>query len=126
MHIDTFFFFGERDLKTEVEEDIIICLTTPQNSMYYYRSYGAGIHMYENTPNDFTLQTLVKFVTASALSRRNIQVPNGSNQSSDYRAVTSQSVIDVSRTSDGVQLVVPYLPMFDIHQQGQVNLTVVV
>jgi hypothetical protein len=125
MSMDSFFNWGNRELGQEIEDDIVLGLLQPKRSLFYSRSYGAGINMLENTPASITLQILGRYEVAKFMGYRNSVVTNGQNGLPDRRAVASQGSIDISVDRAGqVDFTVNYIPLYDYQSQKSVGLPV--
>jgi hypothetical protein len=112
--IDTFFYAGQIDLRTEIMEDIETALMQPKRSLPYFRSYGAGVSEYENEPVSFGMLIKLRYEIAMALSQRNGYVSNGDNGTLDRRAVTSQTAVTVEQNGPGIDITVPFIALADL------------
>lgn len=122
--IDYFFFYGKTSLGEEIDADLRQGLMQPKRSMFYHRSFGAGITEYENTPQGFALQVSMKYDIATWISKRNLEVTDGSDGTRDRRAVTSQSAITIDQGTDGVDVQVLYIPYYNYQKPATISLPV--
>jgi hypothetical protein len=120
--IDTFFYAGQIDLRTEIAEDIEMSLVQPKRSIPYFRAYGAGVSEYENQPITFDMMIRLRYEIALWLAKRNSYVSNGDNGTPDRRAVTSQMAITVNRSENGLDIDVPFLALFDLTDKNSVTI----
>lgn len=118
---DYFFYYGIVDLRREIEADLLTGIIQDKRSMFYTRSYGAGIGEYENAPQGLALEVGMKYDIASWMARRNSEVSTGANGTRDRRAVTSQGAIRIGQGPDGVDVQVLYVPFFDYEKPGIVT-----
>lgn len=110
--INRFFFYGEGDLKTEIQHDLVVGVLQQERGAYYFREYGVGADSYENNPNSLELQVELKFRIANFVAKRNSRVTDGSNEQPDRRVSTSQSVIRIEpgEKKGEIDITVLYLP----------------
>jgi len=122
--IDYFFYYGLTDQRAEIEADLSQGLMQSKRSMFYDRSFGAGVPEYENAPQGLALQVSLKYDIAAWVARRNQEVSDGSNGKRDRRAITSQNAIQIVQSGDGVDVMVLYIPFFDYQKPATVTLPV--
>ena len=122
--MDGFFWWGERDIETEIADDVLLGLLQPKRSLFYNRAYGSGIGLLENTPNGLSLQIMGRYEATKMMAIRNSVVSNGSN-GPDRRAVTSQGSIKIESDNQGnVDFTVYYLSMYDYQTRRSVSLPI--
>jgi len=121
---DHFFYYGQVDEQKEIEADIIQLLTQDKRSMFYTRSYGAGVSDYENAPQGLALEIGLRYSIATSIAKRNYEVSNGNDGSRDRRAVTSQNAIFIDQTPDGIVVRVIYVPFFNYKTPGIVSVPI--
>lgn len=121
---DYFYHYGEVDQRSEMEADLVQGLVQPPRSMFYYRSYGAGVPGYENAPVSLSTEVALKYSVASWVARRNLEVSDGSGGTRDRRAITSQSAVSVRSDGDSVTVEVLYVPYFDWKSPSTISLPV--
>ena len=122
--IDHFFFYGQIEPRSEIEADLRQGLMQEKRSMFYDRTFGAGVPEYENAPQGLSLQVSLKYDIASWIARRNQEVSDGTNGKRDRRAVTSQNAIQITQSADGVDVNVLYIPFFDYEKPATVTIPV--
>jgi hypothetical protein len=106
---NTFLYYGQAPLEDEVRSDVAAGILQDRRSMFYHRSYGAGLSEYENAPDGIALQVGLKYRAADWLARRNLEVSDGSNGTRDRRVATSQGAMSVEREGGGLILRVLYV-----------------
>ena len=116
--IDSFFYAGKIDLRSEIKEDIEMILVQPERSIPYFRSYGAGITEYENEPISFGMMIQLRYEIAMALATRNSYVSNGDSGTPDRRAITSQMAISVKQSESGLDIEIPFIALIDTTDQS--------
>lgn len=124
MDIDYFFFYGQLDQRKEIEADLLCGLAQGRRTMFYHRSYGAGIPEFENSPVGLALNVSLRYEAAAWVARRNLEVSDGTGGYRDRRAVTSQPAIEISGSGGQVDVQVPYVPAFDVGSVGRVSVRV--
>jgi hypothetical protein len=100
--METFFYYGKTELHQEIEADLNQGMTQEKRSLFYNRSFGAGVPEYENYPKGLSLEIGMRYDIASWVARRNLEVSNGTNGTRDRRAATSQNAITITTDSDTV------------------------
>ena len=123
MDIDHFFYYGQTEQKTEIEGDLTLCLLTPTRSMFYFRSHGSDITEFENKPLSEITKMLLRYNIAKAIANMDSTTTDGSNGYRDRRVITSQNEIQVQSNGQNVDIQVGYLPMYDIDNRGQLDLS---
>lgn len=118
---DYFFFYGQVDQRKEIEADLITLVMQDKRSLFYDRSFGAGIGEYENTPGGLSLEVNMKYDIATAIAKRNYEVTDGTNGTRDRRAISSQSAIRIDQAPGEVDVQVLYIPYFDYQNPGIVR-----
>lgn len=118
---DYFFYYGLVDQRAEISSDITQGVMQPKRSLFYDRSFGAGISEYENTPGGLSLEVGIKYDIASWIAQRNSEVSDGSNDTRDRRAVASQGSISVEQNGTDIDVAVLYIPYFDYQTPGIVS-----
>lgn len=124
MNIDYFFYYGQIEPRAEIEADLIQGLCQDRRSMFYHRSFGAGIPEYENSPIGLALDVSLRYEAASWVARRNREVSDGSGGTRDRRAITSQSVITIDSGNGGLDVTVPYIPYFDWKNPSSITIKI--
>lgn len=120
---DYFFYYGEDhyDYRDECKHDVFEIVIQPQRSMFFFRSYGAGIHL--NFPVGLMQQVMVPFSIVNSLAYRNLYVPDGSDGSKDMRVATAQDAITFGMDDSGnVDINVYYFMYEDIETQKSLRL----
>lgn len=92
---DNFFYWDKNNLSDGNKSEIMAGLMQPSRSLYYSRSWGAGVDNYENRPVSINNLVQIRYNILRFFARRNVLVTNGDEDYPDRRAVTSQNVIDV-------------------------------
>jgi hypothetical protein len=123
---DYFFFYGSVDQRKEIEADLVQGIMQGKRSLFYDRSFGAGVPEYENTAGGLSLEVNMKYDISAWVARRNREVSDGTNGTRDRRVVTSQSAIKIDQRRGEADVQVLYIPFFDYEDPGivQVPLTV--
>jgi len=112
---DNFFYYGQGDLKREIESDIHSIVNQNVRSLYYNRDNdSAGLDQYENTPNAIVQSVLIPYNVVSALSKRNVNVGNGQNGSKDRRIAVSQNSVKIDNKENFIDVSIFYIALFDI------------
>ena len=112
MNPDFLFSWGD-DVDGEIEADVLACLIQPRRSLFYDRSYGAGIPSMENSPNSLIFQVMIKYEAEKAIGIRNQVVTDGTN-GPDRRVAASQGDMEFQSGDNGeVSLSARYLTMKD-------------
>jgi hypothetical protein len=112
---DNFYYYGQGDLKREIESDIHAIVNQNSRSLFYNRSNdSAGLDQYENTPNAIVQSVLIPYNIVSALSKRNINVGDGSNGSKDRRIAVSQNSVKIDNKENFIDVSIFYIALFDI------------
>lgn len=112
---DNFFYYGQGDLKREIESDIHSIVNQETRSLYYNRDNdSAGLDQYENTPNSIVQSVLIPYNIVSALSKRNVNVGNGQNGSKDRRIAVSQNSVKINNKENFIDVSIFYIALFDI------------
>lgn len=115
--VDNFFFSGEVDIDTQITSEVLQSLMQPKRSMFFNRSFGAGIPDYENKPLTAQLQIGMAYDIITGIARRNQEVPNGSDGTTDYRAVASQSGVVVEADGDTLGVSVWVIPLHSLQSR---------
>jgi hypothetical protein len=89
---DLFFYYGT-DVEKECESELLNLVMNPRGAMMYNRRYGAGASDFENYPNGFSMQVVLRYQIADAVAYRNSTVTDGSNNTIDRRIAVSQNFI---------------------------------
>jgi hypothetical protein len=121
MTMQSFFYWGLMPLADEVADDILAGLVQPKRSMYYNRSYGAGLSDYENAPISLSNLVMIKYEAAKFMALRNNLVTDG-NSGPDRRAATSQNLVSVQSNGAGIDVTVPYIMLADMTKPGSASL----
>jgi hypothetical protein len=123
---DYFFFYGQVEQRKEIEADLVQGIMQAKRSLFYDRSYGAGVPGYENTAGGLSLEVNMKYDVSAWVAQRNREVSNGTNGTRDRRVVTSQSAIKINQRRGEVDVQILYIPFYDYQNPGivQVPLTV--
>lgn len=112
---DNFYYYGQGDLKREIESDIHAIVNQNSRSLSYNRSNdSAGLDQYENTPNAIVQSVLIPYNIVSALSKRNVNIGDGSNGSKDRRIAVSQNSVKVDNKENFIDVSIFYIALFDI------------
>jgi hypothetical protein len=124
-----FFNWGQIPISQEVGEDILGGLTQGKRTMYYNRSYGAGVPDFENTPISLLTIVTLRLEVAKFMSTRNAVVTGGQIvngvQYADRRAMTSQNVVQVTDAGGGaLDVTVPYFLLADLSSLKQAKTTI--
>jgi len=96
MSIAHFFAWGTEPLADEVQADLELGMVQPKRSLFYDRSYGAGVPDRENGPVSAVGLVGIKYDVASFVALRNSRVSDGSGGTRDRRVAASQSTVDVT------------------------------
>lgn len=112
--INNFFYAGKVDLDTQIQSEVLQAVLQPKRSMFYNRSYGAGITEYENYPMTANIKIFIAYDVVRALAIRNSKVPNGNGDYPDRRVAVSQNNIIVKIENESINLSVYYVPMYNI------------
>jgi hypothetical protein len=96
MSIVHFFAWGTELLADEVQADLELGMVQPKRSLFYDRSYGAGVPDCENGPVSAVGLVRIKYDVASFVALRNSRVSDGSGGTRDRRVAASQSTVDVA------------------------------
>jgi hypothetical protein len=124
-NIDNFFYYGNGDLKDEIEYDLMVGLLQPKKKLFYFRSEGAGVSEYENYPDGLMLQISLRYTITDWISRRNTIVSNGQNNLPDRRVAISQNIISIESQGKGsINVSVMYIPLFDFKKTNNVTLAI--
>jgi len=119
-NISSFFNASTKEnLKQEIMDDIEVSSLVPKRFVPYFRHYGCGISVYENEPLSAVTLILMKAEIAAWISQRNSYVTGGENGSLDKRAVTSQSIIEISQDGVDVNVQIPYVVLSDTQDATQ-------
>ncbi len=121
---DILFYYNTQgsDLTTETQSDLMLGLIQPQRSMFYNRSEGCGINERENYPNALSFQVQAKMDIINWISKRNLQVSDGSNGQPDRRIASSQSAIVILQDNKGnADISVFYLPLNNVESPQAIN-----
>ena len=114
---DIFFFYGDNDLQTEIESDLLAGFIQPVRSMFYNRQDGAGV--IENAPNTPSQSIYRSYEFVNWASWRNTKVGDGTNGTKERRAAVSQEHIKYSRDNRGnLDAEILYIPFFNF-RKGQ-------
>lgn len=122
MDMDYFFFYGTVEERAEIEADLKIGLMQDKRSMFYNRSFGAGVPDYENTAGGLAADVALRYSIASWISRRNSEVSDGSNGTRDRRVLASQSAIQISQSPGNIDIKVLYVPYFDYQKPSVITI----
>jgi len=121
--MDYFFHYGQVPLRDEVLSDLNQGLIQDKRSIFYDRSFGAGVPEYENFPRGLSLEIGMRYDIASWVARRNLEVSNGTNGTRDRRAVTSQDAIRITPVGDdGLEVQVFCVPYADYQTPTVINI----
>jgi hypothetical protein len=101
MSIAHFFAWGTEPLADEVQADLELGMVQPKRSLFYDRSYGAGVPDRENGPVSAVGLVGIKYDVASFVALRNSKVSDGSGGTRDRRVAASQSTVDVTVKKTG-------------------------
>lgn len=121
---DFFFYYGDNDLKEEIEHDLLEQAMQPHRSYYYNRQEAIGISQFENYPNTITLYVLIPYVIANGVAFKNTIIEDGSYSDKDRRVIVSQATISIRQGSGVLSVNIGYLLSFDIEQQQNLNFKV--
>lgn len=122
---DGFFYYGKNTLDKEIESELVQLLLQPKRSLYYDRREGCGIADYENYPNTFFVQVQGAYDVVTAVSWKNTQVVNGSNNQKDRRVAVSQNAVAFERTgknTEELNVTVLYIPLFNYSKYSVLNI----
>ena len=98
---DVFFYYGQNDLQLECESDLLSLAIQENRSLYYNRQEAGGVSDKEGNPEGFMMQIMTRFALAQAVSYRNSQVTNGSDNTKDRRIAISQNSIGLTKNKSG-------------------------
>lgn len=121
---DYFFYYGMLDEREEIEADLRIGVMQSKRSMFYYRSFGAGISDYENESPGLSVEVSLKYDIALWVARRNQEVTGGVDGFRDRRALTSQNAISVTRDEEGFLVNMLYIPYFDYEKPARISVPI--
>jgi len=122
---DYFFYHGKNSLQEECRFDLVSELLQSKRSMFYARSFGAGVTEYENYPNGLTLQIGLRYDIAQAIALRNQRVTSGEDNYPDRRIALSQFSIEFIREGgDNLSLTVIYFLYADYSDSRSISLPV--
>jgi hypothetical protein len=124
MDADYFFYYGQVDQRAEIEAELLAGAVQGKRTMFYHRSYGAGVSDHENAPIGLATSVALRYELASWVARRNLEVSDGSRGYRDRRAVTSQSAIEVTNEGGSVEVRMGYIPFFDWRRPGEIPVPV--
>lgn len=112
---DCFFFYGQNPLDLEIESDLMAGMLQNKHSMFYNRSYGAGIN--ENYPNSLTQAVILPYNIAQHVGIQNQKISDGNDPKyPDRRIAVSQAAIQVQQSNNEMLVVVPYISFSDYSQ----------
>jgi len=112
--IDNFFYYGKLELHKEIQHDLKIGLLQERRSMFYFRSYGAGITAYENEPRTAAQEIGMQFDIIDFIARRNGRVSDGSNRTRNHQVAVSQNTIEATKGRQGeINIEVLYVSLED-------------
>jgi hypothetical protein len=123
---DYFFFYGQVDERKEIESDLVQGVMQNKRSLFYDRSYGAGIPQYENTAGGLSLEVNMKYDITAWIAQRNREVSDGTKNTRDRRVVTSQSAIKINQRQGEADIQVLYIPYFDYNNPGIIKVPLTV
>lgn len=118
---DLFFNYGSNDLDLEIESDLVQGLIQPKNSLFGFRSYGAGVSEKENYPNTVSLSVGLKYDIALHIAKQNLTI---SNQNPDRRIATSQNSVKISQSGGNLDVQVLYIPYKDYKKSSSISLPI--
>jgi len=115
---DTFFYYGQGDLKEEVRQDLLNGLSTSKNKLFFNRSDSSGVNDYVNTPIGLAIQIGLKYAAVKWIAYRNTYTGNGVDNTKERRVATSQNEIQVEiKNKNSVDLSIFYI-LFAYYQQN--------
>jgi hypothetical protein len=123
---DYFFFYGQVDERKEIESDLVQGVMQNKRSLFYDRSYGAGVPQYENTAGGLSLEVNMKYDITAWIAQRNREVSDGTKNTRDRRVVTSQSAIKINQRQGEADIQVLYIPYFDYNNPGIIKVPLTV
>jgi hypothetical protein len=123
---DYFFFYGQVDERKEIESDLVQGVMQNKRSLFYDRSYGAGVSQYENTAGGLSLEVNMKYDITAWIAQRNREVSDGTKNTRDRRVVTSQSAIKINQRQGEADIQVLYIPYFDYNNPGIIKVPLTV
>jgi len=116
---DLFFNYGANDLDLEIESDLVMGLLQPKNSLFGFRSFGAGVSEKENYPNTVSLSVGLKYDIALHVAKQNLIV---SSQNPDRRVATSQNSIKINQSGGNLDVQVLYIAYKDYRKSSSISL----
>jgi hypothetical protein len=123
---DYFFFYGQVDERKEIESDLVQGVMQNKRSLFYDRSYGAGVPQYENTAGGLSLEVNMKYDITAWIAQRNREVSDGTKNTRDRRVITSQSAIKINQRQGEADIQVLYIPYFDYNNPGIIKVPLTV
>jgi hypothetical protein len=123
MTMQSFFYWDQAPLADVTADDVLAGLVQPKRSLFYSRSYGAGISDYEAAPISLSMMVMLRYEAARFMAIRNGLVTDG-NDGPDRRAATSQDLVTVQQDGAGLDVVVPYVMLADMAQPRAASITV--
>ena len=118
---DLFFNYGANDLDLEIESDLVQGLIQPKNTLFGFRSFGAGVSEKENYPNTVALTVGLKYDIALHIAKQNLRV---SSEAPDRRIAASQNSIKVTQAGGNLDVKVLYIPYKDYKKSGSISLPI--
>jgi 3-deoxy-D-manno-octulosonate 8-phosphate phosphatase KdsC-like HAD superfamily phosphatase len=100
-NMERFLYYGSLPVEDETQHDLKTGLMQEKRKLFYNRSDGAGISAYENSGSGVALVAGLLYDIVTWITARNGEVTDGTKGTKDRRAVTSQSVIEVTQGDSG-------------------------
>lgn len=123
---DVFFYYGEIDLETEVESELMAGFIQPARSFFYNRQDSCGVYEKENFPNTLSLTINMSYDIVNWAAYRNIYVTNGQNNTRDRRVAISQNSINYEKDNKGnLDATIFYIPFFNYKKPSQLTLPII-
>jgi len=97
---NSFFFHGKTPEDT-IHDDIMTGLVQPRGSIFFDRSYGAGVERIENR-SGLSKEIDLRFAISEFFANRNNDV------SESLQAITSNEAIQINKTGGDMDIVVNY------------------
>ena len=113
---DIFFYYAENggDVDLEIQSDVLMGLTQPKKLLFYDNQEGAGVKEKENSPLSLIFQIGVSVNIVNWISKRNTEVTDGTNGTTDRRVAISQQSIQMQYDDKGqLQISATYIPFKD-------------
>jgi len=126
-NLDLFFYSGENDIETEIENELVSGLMQKRRSLFYNRRDGCGIAERENYPNSLTFNIRTRYDIAIWNSYRNSYISDGSIDGRDKRVSISQNGIDFQNDKKGnVDVFIYYIPFINYKQPKSVRVPILI